>query len=66
MRKGTIHVPTISGTVKANHDDMVSNKLDTGSQQEIENQSVLMHVPMMSRSKLIKRETDEKDKALYL
>jgi hypothetical protein len=66
MRKGTIHVPTIGDTVKANHDDMVSNKLDTGWQQEIEKRSVLTRVPMMSRSKLIKGETDEKDKALYI
>jgi hypothetical protein len=66
MRKGTIHVPTIADTVKANHDDTLSNKLDTGSQQEIENRSVLTRVPMMSRSKLIMRETDEKDKALYI
>jgi hypothetical protein len=66
MRKGTIHVPTISDTVKANHDDMVSNKLDTGSQQQIENRSVLTRVPMMSRSRLIKRERDEKDKALNI
>jgi hypothetical protein len=66
MRKGTTHVPTISDNVKANHDDMVSNKLDTGSQQKIEKRSVLTRVPMMSRSKLVKRETDEKDKALYI
>jgi hypothetical protein len=56
MRQGTIHVPTISDTVKANHDDMVSNNLDTGSQQEIENRSVLTRVPLMSRSKLIERD----------